>query len=86
MTTIPKTCGLYRLVRRQLKSMFTLGIIEPLKSHLSSPIVTVKNKDGKIRICGDYRRLNDVTEAKVYYMPRPDEMIDRIGNAEYVTK
>ena len=73
-------------VREELRSMLSLGIIEPSKSPWSSPIVTVKKKDGGVRICGDYRRLNDVTSSDVYYMPRPEELIDRMGNSKFVTK
>ena len=61
------------------------GVIEPSHGEWSSPIVVVKKKDGNIRMCVDFRRLNSVTPADAYPMPRADELIDRIGKAKYIT-
>ena len=65
--------------------MAELGIIEPSKSPWASPLVTVRKKDGRLRLCGDYRRLNQVTEGDSYCMPRPDELLDRMGKARFIT-
>ena len=46
---------------KELKEMEESGIIEPSASEWSSPIVMVKKKDGSLRMCIDYRRLNAVT-------------------------
>ncbi|KAL5506277.1 hypothetical protein EMCRGX_G007890 [Ephydatia muelleri] len=42
-------------------------------------------KDGGIRFCVDYRRLNAVSAADCYPMPRVDELIDRLGTAKYIS-
>jgi len=36
-------------------------------------------------VCVDYRRLNNVTRTKAYPMPRIDELLDRVGQAKYIT-
>ena len=50
-------------------------------SEWAAPIVVVKKKDGNIRLCVDYRRLNSVD---AYPMPRADELIDQLGKAKYL--
>ena len=61
--------------------MLDLGVIEPSKSQWASPI----KKDGDIRICIDYRRLNSVTAADPYQMPWVDDLLDRLGRAKFLS-
>lgn len=72
-------------VLRDLREMQENGIIEPSTSEWSSPIVLVEKKDGTLRMCVDYRRLNSVSQADAYPMPRIDDSIDRLGKAKYIT-
>ena len=41
-------------------------------------------KDGTLRMCVDYRKLNSVSEVDAYPMPHIDELIDRLGGAKYI--
>ena len=59
------------------------GIIEPFMNEWSSP--TALEKDGTLRMCVDYQRLNSVSQADAYPMPRIDNLIDRLGKAKYIT-
>ena len=61
------------------------GIIRPSTSEWASPIVLVPKKDGTLRMCVDYRKLNAVSEADAYPMPHIDELIDRLGGAKYIS-
>ena len=70
-------------VREELKKMQELGIIEPSHSPWSAPLVAVRKKDGKVWICGDYRRLNVVTDNDPYVMPRMEELLDQMGRARF---
>ncbi len=39
----------------------------------------VTKKDGTLRLCMDYRRLNSITRKDVYPLPRVDDILDSIG-------
>lgn len=73
------------IVNKEVSDMQRDGIIEPSRGEWSSAVVLVRKKDGTIRFCVDYRRLNAVTEKDVYSLPRSDDTLDRIGKACYVT-
>ena len=73
------------IVQKELREMLAHGIIEPSTSDWAAPIVLVKKKDGSLRLCVDYRRLNSVSKADAYPMPRIDELIDQLGKAQYLS-
>ncbi len=47
--------------------------------------MVVKKKDGSIRLCVDYRKLNAATPMDAYPMPRTDELLDKLGDSEYIS-
>ena len=49
----------------------------------SSPIVLVPKKDGTIRFCVDYRKLNFVTKKDSYALPRIDEALALLNGNLY---
>ena len=61
------------------------GVIVPSTSEWSFPIVPVRKKDGSLRICIDYRRLNALSVGDAYPMPRIDDLIDLLGKAGFIT-
>ena len=72
-------------LRKEIKEMLDQGIIQPSTSEWAAPIILVPKKDGSKRLCVDFRRLNKVTKADPYPIPRVDELIDRLGQAQYIT-
>ena len=70
-------------IRTQVREMLDDGVIEPSNSPWSSPVVLVKKKDGTLRFCVDYRKLNNVTKKDVYPLPRIDDSLDRLRCAHY---
>ena len=72
-------------VNRELDSMLKLGVVEESHSDWCSPIVLVAKRDGAVRFCVDYRRVNAVSKFDAYPMPRIDELLDRLGTAKYYT-
>ena len=74
------------VIREQIRAMLALGVIEPVKSAHSVPVVLVAKKDGSHRFCVDYRRLNRITEVQVKALPDPDEIFSRVSRAQYFSK
>ena len=72
-------------VRDHLDNLLHRGIIRPSSSPYAAPIVVVRKKSGEIRLCCDYRRLNDVTRRDSYPLPRIEECLDALGGAKFFT-
>ena len=66
-----------------IEDMLSRGVIQSSSSPWSSPIVLVPKKDGSVRFCIDYRRLNGVTRKDVYPLPRIDDILDTLGTSQY---
>ncbi len=60
--------------------MLEEGVIEQSRSEWAFPMVLVNKKDGTIRICIDYRKLNIMTQQNAYPMPIVDDILDEIGH------
>ena len=72
-------------VKSELEEMLANNVIEEPKSNWSSPMVIVGKRDGTIRICVDYRKLNSISEIDAYPMPRIHERMDEVGGARYIS-
>ena len=68
--------------QRAIQEMHQQGLIEPSISPWSSPIVLVKKKDGGLRFCVDYRRLNAVTRKDSYPLPRIDDTLEALAGMQ----
>ena len=74
------------LLQAEIHNLLAAGIIRPSLSPWSSPIIPVRKKDGSVRLCVDFRRNNAVSVPDPYLMPMVDEIIDRLGKAQYLSK
>ena len=60
-------------------------IITPSNSPWASPVVLAPKKDGSLRFCIDYRKLNAVTVRNAYPIPRVDDTLDALGEAKFIS-
>ena len=78
--------GMFEEVREHLKDMLEAGAIRESHSPFSSNVVLVRKKDGSLRFCIDYRKLNSRTVKDAYALPRIDETIDCLCGSKYFSK
>ena len=70
---------------RQIKDLLEKGIVKRSHSPWSSPIVFVAKKNGKRRMCIDYRKINNVTKKDNHPLPRIDELLDTFEGKKWFT-
>ena len=73
-------------VRSEVKKLVDLGIVVPSISPWASPVVPVPKNDGTVRVCIDYRKLNEVTTSDPYYMASMEEILERVGSSKIISK
>ncbi len=78
--------GIRDAVRKELEELESCGVIKRSSSPWASPLVPIKKPDGRIRLCVDYRKLNDITTREPYYIPSFQEMVDRVGQGCVLSK
>ena len=66
---------------KEIQDMLNRGIIEPSNSPWCSPIVMVTKKDGSIRFCCDFRKLNEATIKDCQPLPRIDDTLDALSGS-----
>jgi transposase InsO family protein len=68
------------LVKEEIDKLLEAGFIYKVPySEWVSPIVVVPKKNGKLRICQDFRRLNSVTRKDYFPLPFTDTMLDAVS-------
>lgn len=75
-----------RALSEWLEENLTKGFIRASRSPAGAPILFVKKKDGTLRLCVDYRALNNITIKNRYPLPLIPEALDRLRKAKIYTK
>ena len=70
-------------VREHLNEMLELSAIRESQSPFSSNVVIVRKKDGSIRYCMDYRKLNSRTIRDAYAIPRIQDSLQLLASSKY---
>jgi hypothetical protein len=73
-------------LRTQLQDLLEKGFIRPSSSPWGCPAIFVKNKDQTLRMCVDYRPLNEVTIKNKYPLLRIDLLFDQLVGAKVFSK
>ena len=73
-------------LKKKLGELQESGFIRPSSSPWGAPVLFVKKKDGSMRMCVDYRALNEVTIKNKYPLPRIDDLFDQLKGAKYFSK
>jgi hypothetical protein len=60
----------------QLEDFLKKGYIRPSVSPWGAPILFVKKKDGTLRLCIDFRKMNKVTIKNKYPLTMIDDLFD----------
>jgi hypothetical protein len=70
-------------LKKQLGELQRSGFIRPSSSPWRSPVLFVEKKDKSMRMCVDYRSLNEVTIKNKYPLPKIDDLFDQLKGAKY---
>ncbi|XP_057714608.1 uncharacterized protein lrfn5a isoform X1 [Corythoichthys intestinalis] len=91
-STIPRG-GLYPIsgpekaaMREYIQTSLKAGLIRPSSSAAGAGFFFVGKKDGSLRPCIDYRRLNDITVKNRYPLPLMSSVFDQLQKARVFTK
>ena len=73
-------------LKTQLQELIDKGFIQPSSSPWGCPAIFMKMKDETLRLCVDYRPLNEVTIKNKYPLPRIDLLFDQLAGAKVFSK
>ena len=75
-------------VEEELDRLESQGVLEKVNvSDWAAPIVVVPKKDGRVRICGDYKvTINPMLDVNQYPLPRPQDLFATLARGKHFTK
>ncbi len=73
-------------LKAYIENNLASGFIRPSKSPAGAPILFDKKPDSSLRLCVDYRGLNNLTIKNRYPLPLVGKSLDRLGRARRFTQ
>ena len=70
-------------VRKHLQELLDSGIIRESESPFASPIVVVRKKNGTVRLCIDFRKLNSQTIKDAYALPNLEDVFSLLTGSKW---
>ncbi|MBW0488554.1 hypothetical protein O181_028269 [Austropuccinia psidii MF-1] len=76
-------------IKKHINKLLDMDVIRNIGDNeivkITAPILITWH-DGKSRLCGDFRALNNYTKADRYPIPRIPHALDKLAKAKYITK
>ena len=70
-------------IKEEIDCLLHNGLIKPSNSPWSLPVIIVEKKNEKLRLCVDYRKLNNVTKKDSYPLSRIDDMLETLSGSQW---
>ena len=77
--------GLFNEVKEHLDHMLDVGAIKPSKLAWCNAVVLVWKKDGRLRFCIDFQKLNAQTQKDTFPLPQIHDAINALSGSKYYT-
>jgi len=71
-------------IDKQINKWFSQGVIRESDSPWGAPVIVVYH-NGKARVCIDYRRVNAVTQADEYPLPRQTNILHALSGSQWLS-
>ncbi|MBW0476066.1 hypothetical protein O181_015781 [Austropuccinia psidii MF-1] len=76
-------------IEKHINELLDMDVIKKIGHNeiveITTPVFITWN-DGKHKLCGDFRALNNYTKADRYPIPRIPHALDKLAKAKYITK
>ena len=70
---------------KHLAKMIEIGVIQPSQSAWASAPVLIRKKDGSVRWCLDYRKLNQLTRKDAFPLPLISDCLDALAENKFMS-
>lgn len=75
-----------KAAKEEFQRLIDMGVCKPSKSPWATPLHSIPKTDGTWRNCGDYRRMNAVTQPDRYPIPRIHDFTYQLHNKKIFSK
>ncbi len=77
-------CAEHKLdITRQISELLKLGVIIVAVAFLVAQILMIKKPDGSLRLCIDYRPINNLTQDQIFPLPNIQALLQSLGGYSY---
>ncbi|MBW0533800.1 hypothetical protein O181_073515 [Austropuccinia psidii MF-1] len=85
----PASLGTRKEIEKHINELLDMDVIRKIGHNeiveITTPVLITWN-DGKSRLCGDFKALNNYTKADRYPIPSIPHALDKLAKAKYITK